>query len=228
MDRIADSAAQIGRGIRKLRRQKKWKQDVLAEFSGINRATISQIELGKLNPSLFVLERLARALDTDVSALTFAARQSLRQRDPELIEFVGRQISELREERGYSRKQLAEIAGFLPQYIGTTENGLRLPTLVNLSKFAKALSVRPSRLVRGEVAENEKWVTSSAWEDLSFGARVSILRKERGVARQQIARLSGLDPQHLGKIESGKLEPTLPTLLAICRGIPIDISEVID
>ena len=42
--RIAKSGLQLGRGIRKLRKQKNWKQSVLAEKVGLNVATISLIE----------------------------------------------------------------------------------------------------------------------------------------------------------------------------------------
>ena len=91
-DRVANSAVQIGRGIRKLRKQRRWKQDVLAEESGLSRVTISLAENAKTNISLYDIERIAAAFSTNITGLMEAGRRSLRISDEKLKYTVGSNV----------------------------------------------------------------------------------------------------------------------------------------
>ena len=53
----------FGRNVRAIRLAKGWTQEQLAFEAGVKRAYISEIESGKRNPSLDVVERLANALE---------------------------------------------------------------------------------------------------------------------------------------------------------------------
>lgn len=226
-ERIAESAAQIGRGIRKLRKQKKWKQDVLSEFSGVNRATISQIERGQLNPSLFVLERLVKALDTDLSGVVAAGRHSLRKKDQELISLVGTNVKQFRLQLGLSRKDLGLKAGLLPQYLATTENCRRMPSVRNLQQIARALDVDPSTLL-GESSGCEFPEFRLVEKQWGPGVRVAAIRKDRNLTRREVARLSGVDAYNLWKIEEESAGATLATLIALAKGLGVKVGVLID
>jgi DNA-binding XRE family transcriptional regulator len=59
----------LGRRIRSLRKGKAWTQVEMAEYLGINRGHLSDIELGKREVGLLMLQVIARGLDTTMSRL---------------------------------------------------------------------------------------------------------------------------------------------------------------
>ncbi len=67
---------QIGEAIIKLRKDKRLSQEVLAAEAGIDRRYMSDIEQGKRNLSLDVLNRLASYFEMPLSALIKKAEES--------------------------------------------------------------------------------------------------------------------------------------------------------
>ncbi len=61
---------QLGMRIVYLRKQLGWSQEDLALEAGINKNYLSDLERGRRNPTLRVLEKIAIALGIDVSELT--------------------------------------------------------------------------------------------------------------------------------------------------------------
>ena len=59
----------LGRRIRKLRQARGWSQPLLAKKSALNRTFMSDIELGKTNPSLATILVIVRKLNITVSEL---------------------------------------------------------------------------------------------------------------------------------------------------------------
>ena len=60
---------QFGESVRIYRQQKGLSQEKLAELAGIDRTYVSPIELGKQNPSLEVIYKIAQVLDTPLSII---------------------------------------------------------------------------------------------------------------------------------------------------------------
>lgn len=60
---------QLGMRIRYLRESKKMSQEDLALDSGINKNYLSDIECGRRNPTLVILDRIAKGLHIDLSTL---------------------------------------------------------------------------------------------------------------------------------------------------------------
>ena len=68
----ADLAPVVGGNLRRLRARRGLSLDKLAHASGVSRAMLGQIELGKSAPTINVLWKIARALDVTFSALISA------------------------------------------------------------------------------------------------------------------------------------------------------------
>jgi len=66
---------------------------------------------------------------------------------------VGRNVKRIRQEKGLTQEQLAEISGFSRQYLSGLEQGRRNPTIVSLYELATELGVSHMELLRS--AEDE-------------------------------------------------------------------------
>lgn len=60
---------QLGMRIRFLRKERNWSQEDLALEANVNKNYICDLENGRRNPSLDILERIAKALDISLSEL---------------------------------------------------------------------------------------------------------------------------------------------------------------
>ncbi len=61
---------------------------------------------------------------------------------------VGSNVKRVRQEKGLTQEQLADLSGFSQQYISGLEQGRRNPTIVTLYELALALGVSHLELVR--------------------------------------------------------------------------------
>jgi transcriptional regulator with XRE-family HTH domain len=66
----------------------------------------------------------------------------------DMRKLVGRNVKRVRQEKGLTQEQLAELSGFSQQYISGLEQGRRNPTIVSLYELATALGVSHMELVR--------------------------------------------------------------------------------
>jgi transcriptional regulator with XRE-family HTH domain len=61
---------------------------------------------------------------------------------------VGRNVRRLREKRGLTQEQFANLSGFSQQYISGLEKGRRNPTIITIYELSVALGVSHIDLVR--------------------------------------------------------------------------------
>jgi transcriptional regulator with XRE-family HTH domain len=66
----------------------------------------------------------------------------------DMRKLVGRNVKRIRQEKGLTQEQLAELSGFSQQYISGLEQGRRNPTIVSIYELATALGVGHMELVR--------------------------------------------------------------------------------
>ena len=63
----------IGKRIAELRKEKRWSQDDLALHSGVGKAHIGRIELGRYSVGVDTLEKICDALEVTIELKTKAA-----------------------------------------------------------------------------------------------------------------------------------------------------------
>ena len=66
----------------------------------------------------------------------------------DMRKLVGRNVRRIREQKGITQEQLAELSGFSQQYLSGLERGLRNPTIVTLYELAQTLGVSHLDLVK--------------------------------------------------------------------------------
>ena len=61
-----------------------------------------------------------------------------------------------------------------------------------------------------------------------LGKRIIRLRKQKGWSRSDFARACNKDRQAIEKLENGKVNPTLYTLLELAIALEVSLSELVD
>ena len=61
-----------------------------------------------------------------------------------------------------------------------------------------------------------------------FGARLRMLRKERGLSQEKLAELSGLDRTYISGIERGIRNVALRNIEALAQALDLSISELFE
>ncbi len=64
-----DVRTRLAQNLRRLRTEKGWSQERFADEAGIHRTYVSDIERGARNPTITVVEKLAKPLGVSASAL---------------------------------------------------------------------------------------------------------------------------------------------------------------
>lgn len=101
---------------------------------------------------------------------------------------IGRRLRARREAQGLTQAQLAERVGITDNYLSAVERGVKLPTLVTLEAFAKALNVQPSDLLA--TSKGDPWID----EFVDVGSAVP--RNLRPMALAVLRAMSASRPSH--------------------------------
>ena len=61
----------------------------------------------------------------------------------------------------------------------------------------------------------------------AIGRRLASARLRRGMSQGTVARLAGIAPSYLSRIETGKVQPTVPTVLKVARAARAGFEEIL-
>ncbi len=67
--RYSPISKRLGSNVKRLRLEKGWSQEDFADRAGIHRTYVSDIERAARNPTITIVEKLAKALKVSASAL---------------------------------------------------------------------------------------------------------------------------------------------------------------
>ncbi len=80
---------------------------------------------------------------------------------------IGRRISGIRKERGYTQEKLAELADISVQFLSDIENDKKNMTVITLKKVADVLHVTTDFIIYGREVSNKNFVIDSMIDTLS-------------------------------------------------------------
>jgi transcriptional regulator with XRE-family HTH domain len=66
----------------------------------------------------------------------------------DMRKLVGQNVRRIRQKKGLTQEQFADVSGFSQQYISSLEKGRRNPTIITLYELAVSLGVSHVDLVR--------------------------------------------------------------------------------
>ncbi len=107
----------LGRAIRKLRKDRSISQESLSLSAGVDRRYMSDIENGKRNVSIEILERISKCLEVSVSDIIATA---------ENIDFFFKKVEDLKEmlvNLGYEDSVVFKNPDYLDAVVGVSEEG---------------------------------------------------------------------------------------------------------
>ncbi|HEY4287512.1 MAG TPA: helix-turn-helix transcriptional regulator [Puia sp.] len=61
-----------------------------------------------------------------------------------------------------------------------------------------------------------------------LGQRLTYLREKQNFTISELAARSGLDPDMIGRIEAGRLDPEISVIVAIAGGLGVAVGELVD
>lgn len=79
---------------------------------------------------------------------TFSLLNQLMEKRKDIDLLIGKTLRKARLEKNLSQEKLAEFANFERSYVSKVENGERAIQLITFIRFAKALDLKPSDLIK--------------------------------------------------------------------------------
>ena len=65
-------------------------------------------------------------------------------------------------------------------------------------------------------------------EAMKIGKNLRRMRAEKFMTREELAELTGLHRDHIGRIERNEVEPRIPTIRGLAEALGVNPSELVD
>ncbi|AEG13697.1 MULTISPECIES: helix-turn-helix domain-containing protein [Desulfofundulus] len=192
----------LGQKIRDFRKERGITLTELASQLKISPSYLSAVEREIRKPSIPMLKRISEALNVSVSYLVGDTDDTV----------TGEKLRFMRESRGLSIQDLAEISELPASMLEKFENGQATPDLEDLKKLSEALNV------------TLRYFLDQTDRPDSLGYRLRKLRQKQGLTVAALAEKAGVSPGLLSQIENGQTTPLLDTLEKIARVLNTSVS----
>jgi transcriptional regulator with XRE-family HTH domain len=61
-----------------------------------------------------------------------------------------------------------------------------------------------------------------------LGKRIKALREMKGISQQELASMCDFEKSNMSRLEAGRTNPTVVTLLKICDALSIDLQDLVN
>lgn len=185
----------IGERIRKIRTEKGLTQKKLGELCGMNEVQIRQYELGKANPKIETIERIAIALNCSSNDLRGIPGDSIFYDMTEIGDYIQLNRTNL----GLSQKELAEKLAISIDTLCCYERGELTPSQEQLAKLRKIFYSPIPVIDEISIPTNQSWM-----EESKMLNDMLIPHKQQRTKRE--VRFSDLEPSFNKLNPTGKTE----------------------
>ncbi|MCL6447867.1 MAG: helix-turn-helix domain-containing protein [Armatimonadetes bacterium] len=192
----------LGQKIRDFRKERGVTLSKLAEQLNISPSYLSAVERGIRKPSIPMLRKISEALNVSIAYLVGSADD----------EATAEKLRFLRESRGLSIEDLAEISELPVSSLEKFERGQATPDLEDLKKLSEALNVTLRYFLEHSNRIN------------SLGYRLKKLRLKQGLTIAALAERCGVSPGLISQIENGQTTPLLETLEQIAKSLNVSVT----
>ncbi len=186
-----------GNRIREFRLERGLTLGQLAEMSGLSASYLSTIERGLKKPSVPALKQISQALNVSPALIV----------QSEEDKFTGEKLRFLREGRGISVEELAEISDLPEELIHKFESEEVEPDYEQLERLAEALNFTVT------------YFTEKSQYKTSIGTRLKQIRESQGLTVASLADKAGVSVGLISQIESNYTIPSLDTLEKIADNL---------
>ncbi|ABZ85330.1 transcriptional regulator, putative [Heliomicrobium modesticaldum Ice1] len=122
-------------------------------------------------------------------------------------------IRRVREEKGLSLQEVSRLSGVSVSYLSEIERGTKQPAPRIIDKISTALGLKREE---GNPEGGE----------IGLGQKLRLLREERGLALQELARLAGISIETLRAIEAEEVRPSVDTLRTLADHLNVSIPQL--
>ena len=61
-----------------------------------------------------------------------------------------------------------------------------------------------------------------------FGKATKLLRQRQGISQTELRKLTGLEASYISRLENGKFEPTVKTIMKIAKAFKMSVAQFVD
>jgi transcriptional regulator with XRE-family HTH domain len=61
-----------------------------------------------------------------------------------------------------------------------------------------------------------------------FGKATKLLRQKQGISQTELRKLTGLEASYISRLENGKFEPTVKTIIKLAKAFKISVTQFVD
>ena len=159
----------------------------------------------------------------------------------EMQVILGRILRDMREEAGYTIKELSELANIERNGYSMIEKGERNVSIGILCKISTALNVTPTDIINStDFSKFTKKIKSvqadvvltedmlNEIDMIKFGKFIKKMREKSDLSQQKFAEYIGISRNEINRIENNRAKPDEKVIHAICITLEINIKELLN